>query len=250
MTQEAARPTRMSRRAVLAAGLGALLAACTRKVTGSGANPSAAGTSGPSSSGGTPTASTETAVPNCILTPEVTEGPYHLPLNIIRRDITEGKAGAPLQLDLTVVDATSCKVISAAAVDIWHADAEGNYSGVVPGAGGTSSTTFLRGIQNTDASGVAAFKTIYPGWYPGRAVHIHVKVHLGGSIVHTGQLFFDDALTASVFTSTAPYDQRGEPDITDSADNIFSQAGASGAVLAMKRRGSGYLGTLTMGVHS
>jgi protocatechuate 3,4-dioxygenase beta subunit len=121
--------------------------------------------------------------------PELTEGPYYIEGEQIRRNITEGKAGVPLTLRLRVVDASTCKPIKGAAVDIWHADAGGVYSGF---GGGARSRTFLRGIQRTDANGVAVFRTIYPGWYPGRAVHIHLKVHVGGSVVHTGQLFFPD----------------------------------------------------------
>jgi protocatechuate 3,4-dioxygenase beta subunit len=184
----------------------------------------------------------------------VTEGPYYLPLNLIRRDITEGKAGVPLELDLTVVDAGTCQPIKDAAVDIWHADGLGVYSGVVPlGAGSTASSTagtFLRGVQNTDADGVATFKTIYPGWYMGRAVHIHIKVHVGGQIVHTGQLFFDDALTAKVYGASAPYDARPDPDTTNATDNIYQQAGASRAILTMTPGGGGYVGSIIMGIRT
>ena len=59
-----------------------------------------------------------------------------------------------------------------AIVDVWHADAGGDYSGV----GSLQGETFLRGIQTTDANGDAAFTTIFPGWYRGRAPHIHFKV--------------------------------------------------------------------------
>jgi protocatechuate 3,4-dioxygenase beta subunit len=128
------------------------------------------------------------------------------------------------------------------------------YSGVVPLSPGstaaTTSGTFLRGVQNTGTDGVATFKTIYPGWYQGRAVHIHVKVHLDDQTVHTGQLFFDDSLTESLYRANTPYTQRPGPDVTDASDTIFDEAGASNAILAMKRRGSGYLGTITMGVRS
>src|SRR5439155_574562 len=86
-----------------------------------------------------------------------------------------------LTLRLTVLDASTCKPIKGAAVDIWHCDALGVYSGVPPAA---ASTTFMRGIQRTGAAGVATFQTVYPGWYPGRTVHIHVKVHVGGNVVH------------------------------------------------------------------
>jgi protocatechuate 3,4-dioxygenase beta subunit len=234
-----------------ALGLGSLAAACSRALSGRGSTPSAASSTGTATA--SPSASSGTS-PSCVLTPEVTEGPYYLPLNLVRSDITEGKPGVPLQLDLQVVDATTCRPVPGAVVDIWHADALGMYSGVVPlgprSTAATTSGTFLRGVQNTGTDGVATFKTIYPGWYQGRAVHIHVKVHLDDQTVHTGQLFFDDSLTDSVYQSNAPYTQRPTPNVTDTSDMIFLQAGASNAVLAMKQQGSGYLGTITMGVRS
>jgi protocatechuate 3,4-dioxygenase beta subunit len=179
----------------------------------------------------------------CVLAPELTEGPYYLPNERVRRDITEGKPGAPLRLRLTVVDASSCKAIKGAAVDIWHADAGGVYSGV---AGNTG--TFLRGVQKTDGSGLAVFDTIYPGWYQGRAVHIHVKVHLGGNVVHTGQLFFPDALNDRVYR-TAPYKTRGNPDVANAADAIYRNGGSRSLVRPVKS-GGGYVGSMVMGVHT
>ena len=179
----------------------------------------------------------------CVLAPELTEGPYYLPNEAVRRNITEGKPGTPLRLHLTVVSTSSCKPIKGAAVDIWHADASGVYSGV---AGNTG--TFMRGIQKTDRSGVAVFDTIYPGWYQGRAVHIHVKVHVGGNVVHTGQLFFPDALTEQVYKA-APYRARGNPNVTDAADSIYRNGG-SRSLLRPVKSGSGYVGSMVMGVHN
>ena len=131
---------------------------------------------------GTGPAAVATGAVACVLTPEMTEGPYYLPGEKVRRNITEGRPGTPLTLKLKVVNVSTCKAIKGAAVDIWHADAGGTYSGVQDSVG----TTFMRGIQPTDAKGVAQFLTVYPGWYQGRTVHIHVKVHLGGNVVHTG----------------------------------------------------------------
>ena len=99
---------------------------------------------------------------SCVLTPEQTEGPYYLSREKLRRDITEGRPGVPLLLRLRVVDASTCRPIPHAAVDIWHADALGVYSGFGSGA---RSRTFMRGIQRTDATGLARFRTVYPGWY-------------------------------------------------------------------------------------
>jgi protocatechuate 3,4-dioxygenase beta subunit len=181
---------------------------------------------------------------SCVLSPELTQGPYYVPNERVRRNITKGKPGRPLELRLTVVDASTCKAIKGAAVDIWHADAGGVYSGAIAGNAGTN---FLRGVQRTDLKGLALFNSIYPGWYQGRAVHIHVKVHVGGSVVHTGQLFFPDALTAQVYKA-APYVSRGNPDVTDAQDSIYVNGGRRG-LLALKKSGTSYIGTIAMGVH-
>ena len=180
---------------------------------------------------------------SCVLAPELTEGPYYLPGEAVSRDITEGRPGTPLRLHLTVVSVSSCRPVRGAAVDIWHADAGGVYSGV---AGNTG--TFMRGVQRTDRNGLAVFDTIWPGWYQGRAVHIHVKVHAGGNVVHTGQLFFPDALTARVYEA-APYRVRGNPDTSDAADAIYRNGG-SRSLLHPVRSGNGYLGSIVMGVHT
>jgi protocatechuate 3,4-dioxygenase beta subunit len=186
----------------------------------------------------------ETGAVQCVLTPELTEGPYYIAGEKLRRDIREGHPGAELSLHLTVLNAATCKPIKGAAVDIWHADAAGNYSGF---GSDTSSRTFLRGIQKTDKNGLAVFTTVYPGWYQGRAVHIHVKVHVGGSVVHTGQFFFSDALTQTVYKA-APYAARGNPSTTNAQDSIFVNGGKRG-LLALKKRGTGFIGSIAMGVH-
>jgi protocatechuate 3,4-dioxygenase beta subunit len=178
----------------------------------------------------------------CVLTPEMTEGPYYVSGEKVRRNITEGRPGVPLELALTVVNASTCKPIKGASVDIWHCDALGVYSGVQGNTG-----TFMRGVQRTDVHGLARFTTVYPGWYQGRAVHIHVKVHIGGNVVHTGQFFFNDAVTDAAYTA-APYNTRGARDIRDSADSIYRNGGSK-SLLAMKKSGTGYVGSITMGVH-
>ncbi len=187
----------------------------------------------------------ESGAVSCVLTPELTEGPYYIDGEKVRRDIREGHPGALLMLHLRVLNASTCKPIRGAAVDIWHADAAGNYSGFGAGA---SSRTFLRGIQKTDASGNALFTTIYPGWYPGRTVHIHVKVHVGGAVVHTGQLFFPDTLTDKVYTA-APYAARGPRNVRNAQDSIFVNGGRT-SVLKVARSGAGYIGSIAMGVHT
>jgi hypothetical protein len=113
----------------------------------------------------------------CKLTPEVTEGPFYVALERIRRDITEGRPGVPLTLKVRVIDVKRCKPIHSAAVDIWHCDAGGLYSDEP--SNGTSGQTFLRGVQLSNKKGYATFRTVYPGHYTGRATHIHLKVHIG-----------------------------------------------------------------------
>jgi protocatechuate 3,4-dioxygenase beta subunit len=178
----------------------------------------------------------------CVLTPEQTEGPFYVAGEKVRRNITEGRPGTPLTLRLRVVNASNCKGIKNAAVDIWHTDALGVYSGVQGSSG-----TFMRGIQRTDANGLAVFKTVYPGWYNGRTVHIHVKVHLGGNVVHTGQLYFPDSVTDRVYAN-APYSSRAGRDTRNAADSIYRNGGSK-SVLGLRRSGAGYVASLTMGVH-
>ena len=182
----------------------------------------------------------------CVLAPEMTEGPYYVSGAKVRSDITAGKPGAPLALRLGVANVATCKPISGAAVDVWHADAGGVYSDEQ--VENTVGQTFLRGVQRTGVSGFATFRSIYPGWYPGRTVHIHVKVHIGGNVVHTGQLFFDDALTDAVYRR-APYAARPNRDTRNANDSIYVNGG-SRSLLSVKRHGSGYAGTIWMGVHA
>ena len=180
----------------------------------------------------------------CVLAPEQTEGPYYLDDHKVRRNITEGRPGTPLTLRLGVLDVSSCKPIKGAAVDIWHCDAGGVYSGT--SVQGTDEDRFLRGIQRTDDKGIALFRTIYPGWYQGRTVHIHVMVHIGGNVVHTGQLYFPDALTATVYRRS-PYSRRPSRTTRNAADSIYRNGGKR-STLKLTKSGSGYLGAITMGV--
>ena len=192
---------------------------------------------------GTGPAAVESGAVACVLTPEQTEGPYYIPKEKVRRNITEGRPGTPLTLRLQVVSASTCKPIKGAAVDVWHADAAGIYSGFGQGAG---NRTFMRGIQRTNAKGIAVFRTVYPGWYMGRTVHIHVKVHLSGRVVHTGQLYFPDALTDTVYKQ-APYSRRPGRDTRNATDFVFRNGGKR-SMLRVRRSGAGYLGSITMGV--
>jgi protocatechuate 3,4-dioxygenase beta subunit len=180
----------------------------------------------------------------CVLTPEQTEGPYYIPNERIRRNITEGRPGTPLLLHARVVDASTCKPIKSAAVDIWHADASGVYSGFGAGA---ANRTFMRGVQRTNAKGLATFRSVYPGWYPGRTVHVHVKVHLGGNVVHTGQLYFPDAVTDAAYRS-APYAGRPSRDTRNANDSVYRNGGKR-SLMKLRKSGTTYLAAITMGVH-
>jgi protocatechuate 3,4-dioxygenase beta subunit len=198
--------------------------------------------------------------PDCVLTPEQEEGPFHIDLAQVRRDIIEDRPGVPLVLALTVVDSGSCEPIRDAAVDVWHCDALGTYSGEP--SEGSEGETYLRGIQLTDGNGLAEFATIYPGQYPGRTTHIHVKVHIGGRqsdgtysgghVSHTGQLFTSDRRDAEVF-ALAPYDRNTAEITPRNADGVFRYQGGSSSVLALARVGSnlardGFMARGTLGV--
>jgi protocatechuate 3,4-dioxygenase beta subunit len=180
----------------------------------------------------------------CVLTPEQTAGPFYIAGERLRRNITEGKPGTPLLLRTLVVDASTCKPVRGAAVDVWHCDAAGAYSGFGQGSG---SRTFMRGIQKTDKHGLAVFRTVYPGWYPGRTVHIHVRVHLGGNVVHTGQLYFPDSVTDAVFRKR-PYAGRPGRDTRNADDAVFRNGGKR-SMLRVRKEGAGYVAAITMGVH-
>ncbi|WP_051865476.1 intradiol ring-cleavage dioxygenase [Streptomyces griseus] len=205
----------------------------------------------------------------------VTEGPYYLDGALVRKDITEGKSGVPLTLRLTVVDATDgCTPVSGAAVEIWHCDAWGYYSGYTtanPGGsapaesedGSTANdSTYLRGYQIANANGVVKFETIIPGWYNPRTCHIHLKVHTGGQkedgtyeggkVNYTGQLFFDDDIVEAIF-ALEPYAKHSGSYTELADDMVYDGGGASSGLLTLelvhkKDPSKGYKGHLTLGV--
>jgi protocatechuate 3,4-dioxygenase beta subunit len=249
----------LTRRSALVAigsiGLSAFLAACAQ-AAGNGTTSTTVSpgtTSGSSTSAGatatTPVGATTTI--DCLLLPEMTEGPYYLDLDLVRSDLTEDRVGAPLALTIVVADSNSCSPIQDAAVDLWHCDAEGIYSGFIAAStgqgSGTDDTVFLRGTQITDASGAATFQTLYPGWYQGRTVHMHMKGHVGGNQIHTTQLFFDDAFTDQVYAANEPYASRNDRDMLNSEDGIYS-GGGDATTLNVTESGDGYAAALTVGV--
>jgi hypothetical protein len=193
--------------------------------------------------GGPDDAGSVVSAPSCVLAPEQTEGPYYIDNHLIRSDIRDGRKGVPLSLRLQVLDASTCKPIRGATVEVWHCDALGNYSGF------NAAGKFLRGGQRSNSTGHVTFKTIYPGWYQGRTTHIHVKAHVGGEEVHTGQLYFAEATTASVYRSRSPYRSRGQKDTSNGADMVFANGGRK-SMLRLSKSGSGYVGRLALGVRA
>ena len=178
---------------------------------------------------------TSTAL-DCVVRPELTIGPYFVDGQLNRSDICSEpsdnsvKEGVPLTLNINVasVGENSCTPIEGAQVDVWHCDAHGQYSGVSDQGFDTSGQKFLRGYQITDSNGAVKFQTIYPGWYSGRAVHIHFTIRTKGAdnadYQFTSQFFFDDTLTDQVH-ALAPYASKGQRDTRNSNDNIFNGGG-------------------------
>lgn len=190
----------------------------------------------------------------CAATLEQTEGPYFVDKLLERSDIrvdpSDGsvQAGVPLRLQIDVTRADdACAAAAGVQVDMWHANAAGLYSD--ESANGTVGQRFLRGYQTTDGDGRVEFVTIYPGWYRGRTVHIHVKVRAfdsdGSTLAeHTSQLYFDDDVTAAV-TSVAPYASRGTPDTSNDDDGIYD---SSLLVTAVEDDSGGWVASAAIGV--
>lgn len=181
-----------------------------------------------------------TAVPACVAKPALTEGPFFVDEKLNRSDIREDREGAPLQLQFNVskISGGSCTALEGATVDVWHCDAAGEYSDVQQN--NTSGKKFLRGYQVSDGNGKAVFTTIYPGWYQGRAVHIHFKIR-SGSREFTSQLFFDDSLSDRVYQQS-PYSSRGQGDMRNQNDGIYNQGGSQ-LLLEATKSGSAYSAT-------
>jgi protocatechuate 3,4-dioxygenase beta subunit len=186
----------------------------------------------------------------CVVTPEETAGPYPDRTGMIanssfyRRDINEGKPGVPLTLALTIVNVRSgCAPVSNATVEIWHCDTAGVYSEYGTGSG----QTFLRGLQTTDSSGAATFTTVYPGWYAGRATHIHVEVFVNGATVKTTQIAFPESVTAEVYGSGI-YASHGQNPTSNSRDGIFADGVNDELATISGSAAGGYTATLTIGI--
>jgi protocatechuate 3,4-dioxygenase beta subunit len=204
---------------------------------------------------------TPTPSPGCHLIPTETDGPFPLysvlsNAAMVRSNVTEGRAGMPLTVELTLVKVgESCGVIKNAYVYVWHCDKDGSYSGYSGGSNGNHiGETYCRGIQQTDANGKVTFQTVYPGWYPGRITHIHFQIYLtslGSSVTATSQLAFPQDVTKAVYASPL-YSSHGQNTSVTSfdADGIFRDgtiyqiAEVSGSV------STGYTAKLVVGVNA
>jgi protocatechuate 3,4-dioxygenase beta subunit len=259
------------RRRLLGAGgllsLGALLAACD-----GGSAPAAPATgpsaAAPASSAAPPTTPPPSAVDllaggsPCVLTAETIAGPTWFDAHAVRSDIRDGRPGVPLDLAFRVVQLPACTPVGQAVVDLWQCDALGVYSGFAgagPGEGGsrggrdeygdaqsaaTDGEAWLRGTQVTGPDGLVRFSTVYPGWYPTRTAHLHLKVHLAESTVLTTQLFFDDTVSDAVYAGADPYRQHATRDTRNDRDAFYSDTG----LLRLAPAPDGWLAALTLGV--
>jgi len=189
----------------------------------------------------TPATSTNAA---CAVTPTETIGPYPSLTDLFRSDVREGKQGTQLNLTIKVVNvASGCSPVANANVEIWHVDATGNYSQY-----GTQTTqTYLRGIQTTDASGEVTFVTIYPGWYQGRATHIHVEVTINGVSRKVTQMAFPETINNAVHASGV-YSSRGANPMSNAADGIFADSLSSEIVTPTGSPTTGYSVAFQVGI--
>lgn len=216
--------------AMLGATGAALLAGCG----------DAAPTSPTTTTGGTTTGATNAA---CAVTPTETAGPFPSLTDLIRSDIREGKSGTPLTLTITVVNTNNnCAPVENAQVEIWQCDATGDYSQY----GSQAAQTFLRGIQTTSSGGGVTFTTIYPGWYQGRATHIHVEVRSGSSVKVT-QIAFPESTNAAVY-ATGVYAARGSNPTSNARDNIFADSLESELATVSGDSASGLTATFRIGI--
>lgn len=195
----------------------------------------------------TPTGSNNgSSASNCTVTSSETAGPFptKVPANFVRKDITDGRAGVAMTMNLIIKNSNaSCAALAGALVDVWHCDKDGYYSeygGTGMQSANFTTVDFLRGRQATDTSGLAAFTTIFPGWYPGRAPHIHVHIYnaAGKSLLIT-QIAFPADICNTVYTTAQSVGYtKGRQDTTNERDNVFSDgftnelANVSGSVSA------------------
>jgi protocatechuate 3,4-dioxygenase beta subunit len=249
----------LSRREVLALlGAGTVAVAVAACAPGSSASgsPTTAASTAASAAPVPSSAAVASSLPSCVVVPELTEGPYYVNENLDRSDIRIDTAdgsvseGAVLTLDWVVsqVDGNACIPLEGVLVDVWHCDALGNYSDV----GSEEGHDYLRGYQHTDSGGKARIVTVYPGWYQGRAVHIHFKIRTDAAatsgLEFTSQLFFDDALSAQVYASGV-YASKGTPDQPNASDGIYQQSQGM-TLLDVAKDGDGYKATFEIAIQA
>ena len=196
------------------------------------------------STASTTTTTTGTTNAACAVTPQETLGPYPSLTDLIRSDIRESKTGTVLTLTIKVVNVNaSCAAVSGANVEIWQCDAAGNYSEY----GTQTAQTYLRGIQTTNSNGEVTFTTIYPGWYQGRATHIHVEVTIGGVSKKATQIAFPESVNNTVY-ATGVYASRGANPMSNASDGIFADSLSSELVTPVGTPGAGYAASFQVGI--
>ncbi len=199
------------------------------------------------------------SLPACVVRPRQTEGPFFVDGDLERTDLRIDprtgavKVGTPLRLAFRVsqVGGSACAPLARAEVHVWHCDADGHYSSVRDPRTPNAGQAFLRGFQQTDADGTARFMTIYPGWYPGRAVHLHFKIRTATAAraaEFTSQLYFDDALSEHVY-ATPPYATRGRQKLANADDFLFRDGGRQ-LLLDVTPQGKGYAAVFDIGLQA
>jgi protocatechuate 3,4-dioxygenase beta subunit len=180
----------------------------------------------------------------CAVSPSETAGPFPSVVSIVRSDIRENRTGVPLNLAIKVVNVNNgCAPVSGANVEIWHCDVAGNYSEY----GSQTTQTYLRGVQTTDASGQVNFTTIYPGWYQGRATHIHIEVKVNSRSVKVTQIAFPESINNTVYASSV-YSSRGSNPTSNLSDDIFRDSLASELVTPAGDPSAGYSASCQVGI--
>ena len=184
---------------------------------------------------------------SCSVTDTETDGPYPLynsrGSSIQRVDIRDGKTGLPLDINITIRNVNdNCNVVNNARVDIWHCDKDGYYSGYTNsgflGTQDNENAVFCRGLQYTDASGIAKFLSVYPGWYSGRVTHIHAQVYVGSTLKLTSQIAFPEEINSAVY-NTSLYAAHGQNPIKNSTDSIIRDSLANELAIVTADQASG-----------
>src|SRR5215472_17154342 len=206
-----------------------------------------------------PLAAATNALPACVARPQQTAGPFFVEEALDRSDIRSDpatgavSAGVPLRLAFRVsrLSGGACAPLPGATIHVWHCDAVGRYSDIGGWGGSTAGQKFLRGYQKTDPAGAAAFTTIYPGWYEGRAVHVHFKIRAPGSggqtREFTSQLYFDDALSDRIFASSLYPAGGARRRMRNERDGLF-RAGGRELMLDVREAEGGYAATFDIGL--